>query len=128
MLTPSPSNAWIAPQLSNGHHCLDVGDPGRYPCLRVLMLIILVAGSGMLGCLYPFAAVLRGSRLLRTVGIAWALMVGLIILGFVLPPRGYRAEWPQDKAATIAAVFLVWVFPLLSSLFALLVRKLIRDL
>jgi hypothetical protein len=94
--------------------------------MRALIFIIWGAGAGILGYVYPFAAVLRGGRFFRTIGISWALLVGLILLGFVLPPHGSRSEWPRDEAATVGAVCLVWIFPLMSALIALFVRWLLR--
>src|SRR5580765_4218105 len=94
--------------------------------MRALVFIVWGIGAALLAYVYPFAAVLRGGRLLRIVGIAWALTVGLILLGFVIPPPGMRSEWPRDRAATVGAICLAWMFPLISALIALFVRWLLR--
>lgn len=94
--------------------------------MRIAVIIFFGAGAAILGYLYPFVFVLRGRPLFRHVAIAWGLLVALVLSGFVLPPPEYRSQWSRDKTATIGWICLVWIFPLLSAVLALLVRSLLR--
>jgi hypothetical protein len=91
---------------------------------------------GLIACVLPFAAVFRGRRFLKTILVAWAVLVAFVIFSCaVLPPvvghfdsavERHLYDSGFDGPFIFATTVLGWIYPLVSALLGYGSRQLWR--
>jgi hypothetical protein len=71
---------------------------------------------GLIGCVFPFVAVCRGWRFLKSTLIAWIALVAFVVFSCTVLPLAISHLDPGfDGPFIFAMIVLGWIYPLISA-------------
>jgi hypothetical protein len=105
--------------------------------MRTTFIITTTLIGIMVAYGYPFVAILRGKRVLRTIGIGWALVfLGMLTICLLLPMlvsvfnKDFAKEmlnsWVPELPAVVAVAVMGWVPPLVAVAIGMIVKSLLN--